>query len=80
MGVFDLLGIQKKQEQATQRAGSDDTKQVGDHTIKKHGSVSKQQLDKAAWTPDKVAQDGQVVAGDVDEAHERFLKTTTFID
>lgn len=77
---FDLLGIQKKQEQATNREPSTDEKQVGDHTIKKHGSVSKQQLDKAAWTPDKVAQDGQVVAGEVDEAHEKFLKTTTWVD
>ena len=31
------------------------------------------------WTPDKFVQDGQIAAGEIDEAQQQFLKNTEFI-
>ncbi len=89
---MDLLGIQDKQKQATKQ-NIDESKFVGDHTIKRRGSVSRQQLGKGAWTPDKFVQnvqeaqaqgkstvDGIIKPGEVDDEHREFLKKTTMID
>lgn len=51
-----------KEEKSTTQQLDENTFIVGDHQVRRRGSISKQELEKSAWTPDKFVQDGQLTA------------------
>ena len=64
MPGFDITKIGQTQEEDNPKVEKldEDTFMIGDHQIKRRGSVTKQELNQRSWTPDKFVQDGQVSA------------------
>lgn len=54
--------------------------QVAPENLKVPQSSEAKRFRKNHWTPDKFVQDGQIKAGEVDEAHKEFLKNTEWVD
>lgn len=76
----NLLGTTPSQKAEVTRL-DDNTFIINGRKVQRRANFSKQDLEQqGGWTVDKAIKDGQLVAGEVDEAQTEFLKHTEMID